>query len=183
MIIFVHISVSVTIEEQKRRRDMRCIDAAGKARGVDVKLKVKIVTTKDGVAFQSHHAYLSNMFPCKIMFEGVEYKSAELLYHPNTAKHHNRFDLVNRIIKAKDGYATKRIAEEIDFADDWDEVKLKIMCKVINLKFDPHDGLRDKLLATIGHLYEATKGDSFSCGLKPIFHCDAKPLVLGSALA
>ena len=38
------------------------------------------------------------------------------------AKHHNRFDLVNRIIKAKDGYATKRITKEIDIADDWDEV-------------------------------------------------------------
>ena len=42
---------------------------------------------------------------------------------------------------------------------------MKIMRKFINLKFDQHDGLRDKLLATIGHLYEATKGDSFSCGL------------------
>ena len=39
------------------------------------------------------------------------------------------------------------------------------MRKFINLKFDQHDELRDKLLATIGHLYEATKGDSFSCGL------------------
>ena len=104
---------------------------------------IRIVTTKDGMAFQSHHAYLSNMFPCKIMFEGVEYKSAEHLYHTERAKHHNRFDLVNRIIKAKDGYATKRIVKEIDIADVWDEVKLKIMRKVINLKFDLHDGLRD----------------------------------------
>ena len=188
----VHIADSVTIKEQERRRDTRCIYAAGKARGVDVKLKgssiiidgvkfshkdihalpkglsiseVKIVTTKDGVAFQSHHAYLSNMFPCIIVYEGVDYKSSEHLYHSEMAKHHNRLDLVNRIIKAKDGYASKRIAREITIADDWEETKLKIMRKVINLKFDQHDGLRDKLLATIGHLYEATKGDSFSCGL------------------
>ena len=126
----VHISDSVTIEEQERRRDMRCIYAAGKARGINVKLKgssiindvvkfihndihtlpkglsifeVKIVTTKDSVAFQSHHAYLSNMFPCKIMFEGVKYKYAEHLYHAEMARHHNRLDLVNKIIKAKDG--------------------------------------------------------------------------------
>ena len=39
------------------------------------------------------------------------------------------------------------------------------MRKVIYLKFDQNDGLRDKLLATIGHLYEAMKGDSFSCGM------------------
>ena len=127
---------------------MRCIYAAGKAQGIDVKLRgssitidgvkythkdihalpkglciseVKIVTTKEGVAFQSHHAYLSNMFPCKILYEGVEYKSAEHLYHSEMAKHHNRLDLVNRIIKSKDGYASKRIAREITIADDWEE--------------------------------------------------------------
>ena len=59
----------------------------------------------------------------------------------------------------------KRKAREIDIAVDWEEAKLKIMRKVINPKFDQQDGLRDKLLATIGYLYEATKGDSFSCGM------------------
>ena len=41
-------------------------------------VEIRIVTTKDGVAFQSHHVYLSNMFPCKIMFEGVEVCGASL---------------------------------------------------------------------------------------------------------
>ena len=188
----VHISDAVSAEEQDRRRDMRCIYAAGKAKGVDVKLKgssiiidgvkfvhrdirnlpkglsidqVKMVKTKDGLSFQSHHSYLSNMFPCTITYDGVDYKSSEHLYHAEMARPHNRLDLVNVIIKAKDGYATKRIAKEIVLADDWDEAKLKIMRKVIKLKFDQNDSIRDKLLATIGHLYEATKGDSFSCGM------------------
>ena len=39
------------------------------------------------------------------------------------------------------------------------------MKKIIHLKFDQNDSLRDKLLATKGPLYEATKGDSFSCGM------------------
>ena len=124
---------------------MQCVFAARKAKGIDVKLRgysitidgvkfthkdihalpiglsiseVKIVTTKDGVAFQSHHAYLTNIFPCKIVYEGVEYRSAEHLYYAEMARHHNRLDLVTRIIKAKDGYATKRIAREITIADD-----------------------------------------------------------------
>ena len=142
----MHISDAVTIEEQDRRRDMRCIYAAGKAKGVDVKLKgssiiidgvkfvhkdihnlpkglsiekVKLVATKDGLAFQSHHSYLSNMYPVKIVYNGEEYKSSEHLYHAEMARHHNRQDLVKRIIKAKDGYATKKIAKEIVIADDW----------------------------------------------------------------
>ena len=188
----VHISDAVTVEEQDRRRDMRCIYAAGKAKGVNVKLKgssiiidgvkyvhkdihnlpkglsiqqVKTVPTKDGIAFQSHYSYLSNMFPCTIIYEGIEYKSSEHLYHAEMARHHDRLDLVNSIIKAKDGYATKKISKEIVIAEDWEVAKLKIMRKVIQLKFDQNDNIRDMLLATIGHLYEATKGDSFSCGM------------------
>ena len=80
-----HISDAFSIEEQECRRDMRCIHAAGKAIGIDVKLKsssiiidevmynhkdihtlpkgmsiseVKAVTTKDGVECQSRHALL-----------------------------------------------------------------------------------------------------------------------------
>ena len=55
------------------------------------------------------------------------------------AKHYNRLDLVNKITKARDGYATKRIAKEIDIAKDREEVKLKIMRKIIYLKFDQND--------------------------------------------
>ena len=188
----IHISDTVSPEEQDKRRDMRCIFAVGKAKGVNVKLKgsniiidavkfghsdiynlpkglsidlVKIVATKDGLAFQSHHAYLSNMYPCKIVFENVEYKSSEHLYYAEMARHHNRLDLIDEIIKTKDGYAAKRAGKKIDIADDWETAKVKIVKKIIHLKFDQNDNLRDKLLATKGHLYEVTRGDSFSCGM------------------
>ena len=81
------------------------------------------------------------------------------------ARYHNRLDLVQEIIDAKDGYGAKRVSKKIDMADDWQTVKLKIMKKVVHLKFDQNDSLRDKLLAIQGPLYEATKGDSFSCGM------------------
>ena len=135
----VHISDAVSQEEQDKRRDMRCIFAAGKSRGVDVKLKgssividgvkynhsdiynlpknlsidqVKIVATKDGLAFQSHHAFLSNMYPCKISYDGIDYKSSEHLYFAEMARHHNRMDLLKEIINAKDGYAAKKGIKE-----------------------------------------------------------------------
>ena len=64
---------------------------------------------------------------------------------------------------------SKRRAREIDIAKDLEEVFSKMICKVINLEYDQNDGLRDKLLATIGHLYEATEGDSFLCGPSKIY--------------
>ena len=72
---------------------------------------MKIVATIDGLTFQSHHAFLSSVYPCIIKYEGVEYKSAEHLYYPEMARHHNRFDLVDEIINAKDGYAAKWLAK------------------------------------------------------------------------
>ena len=106
------------------------------------------------------------MYPCKIVFEGTEYKSAEHFYYAEMARHHNRLDLVNDIIKAKDRYAAKQIGKKITELDEnWDTIKIKIMKKVVHLKFDQNDNLRDLLLATQGPLYEATKGDSFACGM------------------
>ena len=188
----VHISDAVSQDEQERRRDMRCVFAVGKAKGIDVKLRgssiiidgikyghsdisalpkglsikeIKIVATSDGTAFQSHHAYLSNMYPCKIIYEGLEYKSSENLYFAEMARHHNKLELAEEIRNTKDGYAAKRTAKKIIVADDWDQIKTKIMTKVIHLKFDQNPGLRNELLATVGFLYEATKGDSFLCGM------------------
>ena len=40
-----------------------------------------------------------------------------------------------------------------------------VMKKIINLKFDQNDSIRDKLLRTTGCLYEATKDMEFGCGL------------------
>ena len=39
------------------------------------------------------------------------------------------------------------------------------MRKIIALKFDQNDNIRDKLISTTGHLYEATKDTEFGCGL------------------
>ena len=119
--------------------------------------QVKMVTTKDSIAFQSHHSYLRNMYPCKISSEGINNKSSEHLHHAKMARHHKRFDLANAITKAKDGYATQKNAKKNVLDNDWVKAKLDIMHRVIKLKFDQNDNIRDKLLATFCHLYEATK--------------------------
>ena len=127
---------------------------------------VKIVNVSDGVAFQSHHAFMSNMFLCLIKSEGVDYKSAEHFYSSEMARFHNRLDLIDDILEAPDGYIAKRIVKSIKIRDEWREAKIEIMKKIITMKFDQNDSLRDRLLNTKGHLYEATQTDmDFACGL------------------
>ena len=188
----VFLSDSLSPEEQRQQKDLRCIHASAKSRGIDVKLRgktliiegkrytysdieqlphgltmesVKLVKVVDGYAFQSHYAFLSNMYPCIIKFEGEIYKSSEHLYTAMMARHHNRLDLIPEIINARDGYDAKRIARKITINDSWDEAKVTTMKMIVALKFDQNDNLRDRLLNLKGYLYEATKGDIFSCGM------------------
>ena len=94
-------------KELQQAKDLRCVFAAGRAQGLDIKLKgntliidgvrltyrdinnlryglsmesVKILKVEDGYAFQSHYAYMSNMFKVDITYEGITYKSAEHFY-------------------------------------------------------------------------------------------------------
>ena len=173
-------------------KDLRCVYAAGKSQGIDIKLRgnslvidgvkltykdidnlpyglsmesVKILKVDDGYAFQSHHSYFSNMFVVDIVYEGQTYQTAEHLYSAEFARHHDRLDLVQGIIDARDGYEAKRKIRNVKTNDSWDIAKFKIMRKIIALKFDQNDGIRDKLLGTTGFLYEATKDLDFACGL------------------
>ena len=188
----VHLNDALSPKELQQVKDLRCIFAAGKAQGIDIKLKgnvlvidgirlsykdinnlpyglsmeaVKTIKVSDGYAFQSHHSYLSNMYMTDIHYEGATYKSAEHLYTAEFVKHHDQPDLIPEILEVEDGYAAKRLIRNMKINDTWEEAKFKVMRKIITLKFDQHDNIRDKLLSTTGFLYEATKDTEFGCGL------------------
>ena len=113
----VHLNDALSPKELQKSKDLRCIFAAGKAQGLDIKLKgnvliidgirltykdidhlpynlsmesAKILKVHDGYAFQSHHGYMSNMFMVNIKYEGETYKSAEHLYTAEFARHHDK---------------------------------------------------------------------------------------------
>ena len=188
----VYLSDALSATEQNQQKDLRCLYAAAKSRGIDVKLRgllltidrirytyadinhlphnlsmenVKLIKVSDGYAFQSHHAFFSNMFPCQIKYEGNTYMSSEHLYTAQMAIHNDRPDLLEDIIAASDGYEAKKFTRRIKIKDTWDDKKIKIMKLIIALKFDQNPNLRDRLLSLQGFLYEATKGDLFSCGM------------------
>ena len=117
------------------------------------------------MAFQSHYAFMSNMFLCLIKSEGIEYKSAEHFYSAEMARFYNRLDLIDEILEAPDGYLAKRIVRSIKIKDEWHVAKIKIIKTIISMKFDENNSLRDRLLNTKGYLNEATKADmDFACG-------------------
>ena len=104
----VYVSDDLCIEQQSERKDLRCLSAVAKQKGYATarvkggKLEIgdksltyrdlyllpegidmeaaKLVTIPTGVCFQSHHAYLSNMFKCLIHCDEVDWNSSEQLY-------------------------------------------------------------------------------------------------------
>ena len=82
------------------------------------------------------------------------------------ARFHERLDLIDNILEARDGYIAKRVVRSIKIKDEWNLAKVEVMKKIITKKFDQNDSIRDRLLKTKGFLYEATKADmDFACGL------------------
>ena len=48
--------------------------------------EMRLEVDNDGLAFQSHHSYLSSMYPCSIIRDGHAHKSAEHVFWYDIAK-------------------------------------------------------------------------------------------------
>ena len=127
----VYLNDDLSPEEQHKRREMRCIVALAKSRGIRCQLKngglviddqrythsdmerlpyglsmteAKIVKVEDGTAFQGHHAFMSNMFQVNIKYEGHTYFSAERLYQTMCVEACNDHELAKEIKRTVDPY-------------------------------------------------------------------------------
>jgi len=74
----------------------------------------------------------------------------------------NNKEYVQNQLKAKSVLISKYIGSKIKPREDWDEVKVDIMEKILQLKFDQHEDIRENLLNTgLRPLVDHTKDDSF----------------------
>lgn len=95
-------------------------------------------------SFRGEHAFLSNMFPCRVEFEGATYPSVEHAYQ--AAK-----SLDPSVRKTFDGAITPKGAKargkRVTLRADWGAVKLGVMEQSLRSKF-ADGGLRALLVAT-----------------------------------
>ena len=81
---------------------------------------------------RGEYYFLSNMYPCTIVYEGHQYKSSESAFQAQK-------DL-SRISEFEDldGYAAKKLGRKVNLRKDWESVKLNIMEDILRAKFkDP----------------------------------------------
>lgn len=96
--------------------------------------------------------WLSNYYPCPVVYEGRQYLSSEAAYQ--AAK---TLDLEDRKRFEKMGAGTsKKEGQKVVMRSDWNEVKDQVMFDIVLDKFSRNADLRLKLLATDDKYLEET---------------------------
>lgn len=109
--------------------------------------------------FQNEYRFLSNFWPCDIMFDGILYPSVEHAYQAAKILD-NRHRILIRNIKTP-GKA-KSLGRTLEVREDWEDIKVDIMHGLIVQKFS-REPLRKQLMDTEPHeLQDGNRwGDTF----------------------
>lgn len=95
-------------------------------------------------SFREEYSFLSNFYPCKIVYDGFTFTSVETTFQ--AAKCAERTDRLQ--FQYLEPVKAKRIGRQIKLRNDWEQVKLSILTEFIRLKFTGNPELLSKLLAT-----------------------------------
>jgi hypothetical protein len=112
------------------------------------------------------YSFLSNMYPCKIVYDGLTFQNSEAAYQ--AAKCRDAEDKLRFV--SLNGYQAKYLAKTIPTKIGWHNTKIDTMREIIQSKFSQNPDLQEKLLETEdAYLIEGnTWGDTFwgMCGGK-----------------
>ncbi len=90
------------------------------------------------------NGWLSNFYPCTVVYEGLTYKSSEAAYQ--AAKTLNQEERLK--FTEYDAKTAKKKGKRLKIREDWEDIKYKVMVDVDMSKFTQNEDLREKLLAT-----------------------------------
>ena len=94
--------------------------------------------------FQGDNRFLTNFYPCNVIFEGLSYKSSEAAYQANKSLD----NLVRQEFCSLDAREARRKGQSIKIRSDWEDDKLNVMYRILRSKFTQDSGLKFKLLST-----------------------------------
>lgn len=98
--------------------------------------------------FRNEFFFLSNMYPCKVEYDGIIFNSSEQAYQYAKAVTTEDKDY---ILNAKTPMDSKKRGRKIHKRADWDDVKLKVMVEVVWNKFTTNSDCKEALLLTKGY--------------------------------
>lgn len=94
--------------------------------------------------FRGYYGFLSNMYECDIVIDGMHFTSAEAAFQSYKPADNKVRKLFVDISPKK----AKTLGKSIDLRDDWDQIRDKVMFYVVREKFRQNPVLRNRLLKT-----------------------------------
>lgn len=113
------------------------------------------------VAFQSWVSPLSNLFLCKLRYNGKSYRSLEHAYQFLKATHHGSTDTATDIKHEPDPYVVMSYGNSITENKEWMAKKLDIMEQLVRCKEDQVAIFRDTLQRTFSYKLVENTWSSF----------------------
>ena len=98
--------------------------------------------------FRNEFAFLSNMYPCKIVYKDYVFNNAEAFFQAckDGASAHKFVGI--------DGFTAKRLGRTVKLRPNWNEIRTRVMKRVLVEKFRQNPELMAKLKSVKGPIVE-----------------------------
>jgi len=96
------------------------------------------------IGFFGERRWLSNMYPCKIEYQGFVFPSSENAYQASKCADKNDKYKFTKI----EPVASKKLGRIVQLLPNWDSVKLSVMKDIVYSKFFQNPELKQKLVET-----------------------------------
>jgi len=97
-------------------------------------------------AFRDKYGFLSNFYPCKLVYEEIEFSTSEHAFMSGKTLDKEEKQYIASLLTPA---AAKKYGRAIKLRSDWEEVKFQIMEDVLRIKFSIPK-MKEKLLETKG---------------------------------
>lgn len=127
---------------------------------------VQIVNTEHNTTlFAGEWAFLSNMFPCSLIYDGTRFTSSEQCFQFVRARTNKELVKARKIITTNDPFVCKQLGDGLNDTKNWREICEEKMLEINRLKFEQNPSLLDLLLDTGDRiLQEATTSSIWGIG-------------------
>jgi len=99
--------------------------------------------------FKDEFSFLSNFATCHIVYEGIEFSSVEAAYQAAKCK----YDFEKKEFANLTASKAKRKSKRIVVREDWEDIKIEVMEKLLIQKFN-QEPFKTKLLETKNHIIQ-----------------------------
>lgn len=102
-------------------------------------------------SFDGAYDFLSNFYPCKVIYNGIEYKHTEGAFQAQKTLNEEERKYIATLTPAQAKKACGRKGLKgfkVELREDWEEIKYNVMFEVVFIKFRDNPELKEKLLDT-----------------------------------